>query len=195
MRYVLAFFFPWITFFTIGKVGRGIICLLLQLTLIGWLPAVIWAVASVSAFNADKRTDRVVEAMQRSTTAPKVEPKLREIPEHVAAPLMQTAPRPSPTVESYFRSKPREQPTPNRFADADVSTSPSERPPSRSYDERKWRALLRFDEDIAAAATRARSYGARWEDELARSYLLLNDKGYLVAILDKVTKEAQTQNA
>jgi hypothetical protein len=63
-----------------------------------------------------------------------------------------------------------------------------------SYDLRKWRALIRFDDDIAAAAKQARGYGARWEDELARSYLLLNDKGYLAAILDKVTKDARAQS-
>ena len=82
MRYVLAIFFPWISFFTIGKPGRGFLCLLLQISVIGWLPAVIWALASVSAHNSDKRTDRIVEAMRGSNAAPKTESKVREIPDY-----------------------------------------------------------------------------------------------------------------
>ena len=42
MRYILALFLPWLTFFTMGKPIQGILCLLLQITLIGWLPATIW---------------------------------------------------------------------------------------------------------------------------------------------------------
>ncbi len=64
MRYLIAILFPFITFFTMGKVGQGIICLILQLTVIGWLPAAIWAMASVSGYNADKRTDRIVSAIR-----------------------------------------------------------------------------------------------------------------------------------
>ena len=65
MRYLLALFFPWIVFFTLGKVGQGLLCLILQLTIIGWLPATIWAFISISNYNADKRTDRIVDAMQQ----------------------------------------------------------------------------------------------------------------------------------
>jgi uncharacterized membrane protein YqaE (UPF0057 family) len=43
MRYVLALFFPFAVFFTMGKIGQGILCLFLQATLVGWLPATIWA--------------------------------------------------------------------------------------------------------------------------------------------------------
>lgn len=65
MRYLVALFLPWLSFFTMGKVGQGILCLILQITLVGWLPATIWAFISISNYNADKRTDRVVEAIQR----------------------------------------------------------------------------------------------------------------------------------
>ena len=41
MRLILALLLPWLQFFTIGKPISGIICLLLQLTLIGWIPAAI----------------------------------------------------------------------------------------------------------------------------------------------------------
>jgi uncharacterized membrane protein YqaE (UPF0057 family) len=63
MRYVLALFFPWAVFFTMGKIGQGILCLLLQISIIGWLPATIWAFVSVGGYHADKRTDRIVSAI------------------------------------------------------------------------------------------------------------------------------------
>ncbi len=65
MRYLVALIFPWLTFFTMGKIFQGILCLILQITLIGWLPATIWAMISVSNYNADKRTDRMIQAIER----------------------------------------------------------------------------------------------------------------------------------
>jgi uncharacterized membrane protein YqaE (UPF0057 family) len=44
----LAIFLPWFSFFIRGKILSGIICLALQITLIGWLPATIWAFLSMS---------------------------------------------------------------------------------------------------------------------------------------------------
>ncbi|HVC52562.1 MAG TPA: YqaE/Pmp3 family membrane protein [Stellaceae bacterium] len=75
MRYLVALFFPWISFFTIGKIGQGFICLLLQLTVIGWLPATIWAMVSVGSYNADKRTDRIVNAMNQSSQPSPMDPR------------------------------------------------------------------------------------------------------------------------
>jgi len=43
---LIAILFPCISFFLRGKIVSGIVCLILQITLIGWLPAAIWAVAS-----------------------------------------------------------------------------------------------------------------------------------------------------
>jgi uncharacterized membrane protein YqaE (UPF0057 family) len=75
MRYLIALLFPWITFFTMGKIFQGILCLILQLTLIGWLPATVWAMVSVGGYNADKRTDRIVNAMTRSQQQPAADPR------------------------------------------------------------------------------------------------------------------------
>jgi uncharacterized membrane protein YqaE (UPF0057 family) len=63
MRFLIAVLLPWLAFFTMGKILSGIICLILQITLIGWLPASIWALFSVSNYNADKRTNRIVRAV------------------------------------------------------------------------------------------------------------------------------------
>ena len=75
MRYLLALFFPWAVFFTMGKVGQGILCLILQCTLVGWLPATIWAFVTIGGHHADKRTDRIVAAMAKSTQQPAIEPR------------------------------------------------------------------------------------------------------------------------
>ncbi|HTV28326.1 MAG TPA: YqaE/Pmp3 family membrane protein [Xanthobacteraceae bacterium] len=69
MRYLIAFFLPWAAFFSMGMVGRGIICLILQCTVIGWIPATIWAFSTIGNYYADKRTDRVVKAIVNSRSA------------------------------------------------------------------------------------------------------------------------------
>lgn len=55
MRLIIALFLPWLTFFTIGKPISGIVCLILQLTLIGWIPATIWAVYALSQYKTDQK--------------------------------------------------------------------------------------------------------------------------------------------
>lgn len=55
MRLLLAIFLPFTVFFTIGRPIAGILCLLFQITLIGWIPAALWAVYSLSQYNTDKK--------------------------------------------------------------------------------------------------------------------------------------------
>lgn len=55
MRLLIALILPWLTFFTIGRPFAGIFCLLLQITLIGWLPATIWAVYALSQYKTDQK--------------------------------------------------------------------------------------------------------------------------------------------
>ena len=55
LRLIIAFVLPWLTFFTIGKPISGIVCLILQLTILGWLPATIWAVYALSQYGIDKK--------------------------------------------------------------------------------------------------------------------------------------------
>ncbi len=55
MRLLLAIFLPFVTFFTIGRPIAGIICLILQVTVLGWLPAAIWAVYALSQYKTDKK--------------------------------------------------------------------------------------------------------------------------------------------
>ncbi len=60
MRLLIAFIFPWFTFFTIGRPFAGVICLVLQITLIGWIPATIWAVYALSQFKTDKKIEKAL---------------------------------------------------------------------------------------------------------------------------------------
>jgi len=55
MRLIIAILLPFVLFFTIGRPLAGIICLILQITLIGWLPAAIWAVYALGQYNTDKK--------------------------------------------------------------------------------------------------------------------------------------------
>lgn len=55
MRLLIALLLPWLVFFTIGKPFTGIFCLILQCTLIGWIPAAIWAVYSLNQYETDKK--------------------------------------------------------------------------------------------------------------------------------------------
>lgn len=65
MRYVIAFFFPWLSLMLQGKIGSGIVCLLLQITIIGWVPAFIWAVASLNNMYENRRTNKIIREMRK----------------------------------------------------------------------------------------------------------------------------------
>ncbi|MFC2562329.1 MAG: YqaE/Pmp3 family membrane protein [Kingella oralis] len=60
MRFILALLVPWLQFFTIGKPISGLICLFLQITIIGWLPATIWSVYALSQYKTDQKIRRVL---------------------------------------------------------------------------------------------------------------------------------------
>lgn len=57
MRLLIALILPWLTFFTIGRPLAGVVCLILQLTVIGWLPAAFWAVYALGQYKTDKKIE------------------------------------------------------------------------------------------------------------------------------------------
>lgn len=63
---LIAILFPSLSFLLRGMILHAILCLVLQITLIGWLPAAIWAVVSLNNARAERRTDRIVRAMRDS---------------------------------------------------------------------------------------------------------------------------------
>lgn len=65
MRLILALFLPWLTFFTIGRPFAGIACIILQITLIGWLPATIWAVYALGQYKTDQKIEKAMKERRK----------------------------------------------------------------------------------------------------------------------------------
>jgi len=63
---LLAILLPFLSFMVRGKILTGIVCLILQITLIGWLPAAIWAVLSLNNDRAERRNDKLIRAMKEN---------------------------------------------------------------------------------------------------------------------------------
>ena len=63
---LIAILLPWLSFFLRGRILRGIICVILQLTLVGWLPAAVWAVIDLQNHRADRRNRRLMRAMRHA---------------------------------------------------------------------------------------------------------------------------------
>ncbi|WP_292010211.1 YqaE/Pmp3 family membrane protein [Chryseobacterium sp.] len=63
---LLAILVPFLSFIIRGKILTGIICFILQITLIGWLPAAIWAALSLNNERANKRNDKLIKAIREN---------------------------------------------------------------------------------------------------------------------------------
>jgi len=61
---LIAILLPWLSFFLRGRILTGILCLILQITLIGWLPAAIWAALSLSDARENRRNRRLIRAIK-----------------------------------------------------------------------------------------------------------------------------------
>lgn len=61
---LIAIFFPCVSFLLRGRIFTAIICLILQITLIGWIPAAIWAVISLQNSRADKRNNKLIKSLR-----------------------------------------------------------------------------------------------------------------------------------
>lgn len=66
MRLLIALVLPWLTFFTIGRPFAGVLCLGLQVTLIGWLPATIWAVYALGQYKTDQKIRKAFANQQQA---------------------------------------------------------------------------------------------------------------------------------
>ncbi len=54
MKFIIALLIPWLTFFLIGRPLAGITCFILQITMIGWLPATLWAIYALNHYEMKK---------------------------------------------------------------------------------------------------------------------------------------------
>ncbi|WP_029004229.1 YqaE/Pmp3 family membrane protein [Azorhizobium doebereinerae] len=59
----IAVLLPWLALMLRGRVFQGLLCLVLQITLIGWLPAAIWAVVVVNNDNEERRHREVLASL------------------------------------------------------------------------------------------------------------------------------------
>ena len=65
MLYLVAVVLPPLAVLLCGKPFQAIISFVLQLTLIGWVPATIHALFVVNNYYADRRANRMMQAMGR----------------------------------------------------------------------------------------------------------------------------------
>ena len=63
MLYLVAVVLPPLAVLLCGKPFQAIVSFILQLTIIGWLPATIHALFVVNNHYADRRADRMIRAM------------------------------------------------------------------------------------------------------------------------------------
>ena len=63
MIYALAVLLPFLALLVRGKIFQSMLCLILQITLIGWLPATIWAVLVINNDNAERRHNETLQAL------------------------------------------------------------------------------------------------------------------------------------
>jgi len=62
---LIAILLPWLSFILRGRILTGILCLLLQITIVGWIPAAAWAVISLNEARAERRNRRIVKAIRQ----------------------------------------------------------------------------------------------------------------------------------
>lgn len=66
---LIAILLPWLSFLLRGKIIAGIICLILQITLIGWIPAMIWAVVARSNAKTNEKLQEMEKRIIASQTS------------------------------------------------------------------------------------------------------------------------------
>lgn len=63
MKYLFAIVLPPLAFAMVRKPGQAVLSLILCCTVLGWLPAAVWACCVVGSTDADDRTNRMIAAM------------------------------------------------------------------------------------------------------------------------------------
>ena len=61
---LLAILLPGLSMMVNGHILKGLLCVVLQMTVIGWIPAAIWGVASRSQDLAEKRHKESLEVLR-----------------------------------------------------------------------------------------------------------------------------------
>lgn len=59
MLYAIALFFPGLSMILAGRALPGLACVVLQCTLIGWIPATLWAFFVIQERNTGRQFERL----------------------------------------------------------------------------------------------------------------------------------------
>jgi hypothetical protein len=65
MKSFLVFLLPWVSFFTAGKPISGLFCLILQLTVIGWIPAILWSFSTLARYETERSLNTALACYQK----------------------------------------------------------------------------------------------------------------------------------
>jgi uncharacterized membrane protein YqaE (UPF0057 family) len=66
VRILLAIILPPVAMLLCGKIFQALLCVLLMVTIVGWIPAAIWAIFVVQNHNADVRNKKLIKTIQKS---------------------------------------------------------------------------------------------------------------------------------
>ncbi len=61
----VAVLLPWLALMLRGRPVQGIFCLILQITVVGWIPAAVWAIMVVNSDNQERRHREMMNMMSR----------------------------------------------------------------------------------------------------------------------------------
>jgi len=70
MKYLLAIVLPPVGLLLAGKPAQALLSVILCVTVLGWIPAAIWACCVVASSEADSRTDRLIHAIKPEACEP-----------------------------------------------------------------------------------------------------------------------------
>ena len=68
MMFLLAILLPPVAMLMVGRPMEAVICLILQLTVFGWLPAAIWACFMVNSHQSEKRLEKLVKESKKTSS-------------------------------------------------------------------------------------------------------------------------------
>jgi uncharacterized membrane protein YqaE (UPF0057 family) len=63
---ILAILFPFLSFLIRGRFSQALAALLMQATIVGWIPAAVWAMKSLQHTRWEKRRERLMWEAQHS---------------------------------------------------------------------------------------------------------------------------------
>jgi hypothetical protein len=66
MMFLVAILVPPLAMLLVGKPFQAILCLVLQISVIGWIPAAVWPCLVVNGHQADQRTERLLRETRKA---------------------------------------------------------------------------------------------------------------------------------